>query len=570
MYISNYRRRSEAVFLFFLLLLLACISRLFFIQFFKSSYLAEIANKQHNLFVELEPVRGTIYDTNLKPQAINLPVESLYASPAEMKEKDKELAIRQVSGILGIDQSWLRQRFARKKSFVWLARKMSPEKAESIKKLNIKGLGFLKESRRSYPNSYLASHVIGFAGMDNRGLEGLEAVCDRYLKGELGWAVFLRDARQKRLDLWERMVLPKDGYDVVLTIDEVIQYIAERELDKAMLSFHAKAASIVVMDPHTGAILAMANRPNYDLNDYTKATKDQVRNRAVCDMFEPGSVFKIVTASAAFEENKVKEDDKFFCENGSYRVATHILHDHQSHGWLTFREVIEESSNIGTTKVAQMLGPEVIARYVKRFGFGSKTGIDLAGEINGVAKDPGQWSKISIAAIPIGQEVGVTTLQLASAFSVIANGGQLMKPYIVREVRDKQGETIKKFGPVMIRKVISLDTAARVCKLLIGVIEEGAGKLARINGLTAAGKTGTAQKLEPNGGYSHNKYVASFIGFAPAEDPMVTIAVCIDEPHPIIFGGVVAAPVFKNVARDAIKYLMSRNATGEIVFLHDN
>jgi cell division protein FtsI/penicillin-binding protein 2 len=569
-YISNYRRRSEAVFLFFLLLLLLCISRLFFIQFFKSSYLAEIANKQHNLFVELEPVRGTIFDTNLKPQAINLPVESLYASPAEMKEKDKELAIRQVPAILGVDQSWLRERLSRKKSFIWLARKMSPEKADAIRKLNIKGLGFLKESRRSYPNSYLASHIIGFAGMDNKGLEGLEAVCDRYLKGELGWAVFLRDARQKRLDLWQRMVLPKDGYDVVLTIDEVIQYIAERELDKAMLAFHAKAASIVVMDPHTGAILAMANRPTYDLNEYTKASKDQIRNRSICDLFEPGSVFKIVTASAAFEEKKVKEEDKFFCENGSYRVASHILHDHQSHGWLTFREVIEESSNIGTTKVAQILGPEVIARYVKRFGFGSKTGIELAGEINGVAKDPGQWSKISIAAIPIGQEVGVTALQLASAFSVIANGGQLMKPYVIREIRDKQGEEIKKFGPVLIRKVISLDTAARVCKLLIGVIEEGTGKLAKIEGLSAAGKTGTAQKLEPNGGYSHNKYIASFIGFAPAEDPIVTIAVCIDEPRPIYFGGVVAAPVFKNVARDSIKYLMSKNATGEIAFLHGN
>jgi cell division protein FtsI (penicillin-binding protein 3) len=324
------------------------------------------------------------------------------------------------------------------------------------------------------------------------------------------------------------------------------------------------------MDPHTGAILALANRPTFELNEHGNAGKDQIRNRSICDLFEPGSVFKIVTASAALEEKKVSEEDKFFCENGSYRVGPHILHDHQPHGILTFRQVIEESSNIGTTKVAQILGGDVIYRYVKLFGFGAKLGIDLPGEIPGMTKEPRLWSKTSIAAVPIGQEVGVTALQLINAISVIANGGQLMKPYIVEEIRDKYGESIKKFQPILIRKVISLDTADRVKKILTGVVEEGTGTLAKVKGYSAAGKTGTAQKLEPNGAYSHNKFVASFIGFAPAEDPVVAIAVVIDDPHPYYFGGVVAAPVFKNVAGDVIRYLKSNQPQDEVFALNEN
>ncbi|MDI6606310.1 MAG: penicillin-binding transpeptidase domain-containing protein [Candidatus Omnitrophota bacterium] len=562
MYIGNYRRRTEAVFSVFLLFLLLCIARLIYIQFFHSRYLTGIAKRQHNLFVEIEPLRGTIYDSNLKQQALNLPVDSLYAIPKEMQAQDKEAAVKQLNAILNLDASYLRDKLDRDKSFIWIARKITPEQSEAIKRLNLKGLDFLKESRRSYPNSYLASQVIGFAGLDNTGLEGLEIYYDKYLKGEAGWAIFLRDAHQKRLDLWAKMVVAKDGYDLVLTIDEAIQYIAERELDKVFEKYHAKSASIIVADPHTGAIKALANRPTFDLNAYTKASKEQIRNRAICDLFEPGSVFKIVTAAAALEENKVKEEDRVFCENGTYRVANHTLHDHTPHGWLTFRQVIEQSSNIGTVKTAQILGPELLYKYVRLFGFGSKLGIDLPGEISGMAKEPSLWSKTSIGAIPMGQEVGVTALQLVAAISVIANGGQLMRPYVVQEVRDKYGETIKKITPTMIRKVISLDTANRVKEILGGVVEVGTGRLAKIPGFSAAGKTGTAQKLESNGSYSHNKFVASFIGFAPLEDPLVAIVVTVDEPRPYYFGGVVAAPVFKNVAGDVIKYLRAKELQG--------
>ncbi|MDD4894430.1 MAG: penicillin-binding transpeptidase domain-containing protein [Candidatus Omnitrophica bacterium] len=559
MYIVNYRRRTNAVFFFFFAFLALCIARLFFIQFFRSNYFAEIAQKQHSLFVELEPRRGTIFDCNFKPQAVNVSADSLYASPNSIPDKDKEAIIRGLSSVLGMDKAFLRDRLYRKKSFVWVARKLSPSQSEAVKKLNIKGLDFIKESRRSYPNSYLASQAVGFCGLDNTGLEGIELGYNKYLKGAQGWALVLRDARQKKLNLEQKMALPADGYNLVLTIDEVIQYIAERELDKAFKTFHAKGASLVAIDPHTGAILAMVNRPTFDLNQYNNSDKDNKRNRSISDLFEPGSVFKIVTASAALEENKVTEEDKFFCENGAYRVGGRILHDHQPHGTLTFRQVIEESSNIGTTKVAQILGPELVYRYIKLFGFGTKTGVDLPGEISGMIKEPRFWSRTSISAIPIGQEVGVTTLQLAAGLSVIANGGELMKPYIVKEIRDKHGETIKFYSPVLVRRAISQSTANRVKKILTGVVEEGTGRLAKITGFTSAGKTGTAQKLEPNGAYSHSKFVASFIGFAPAEDPVIVIAVVVDEPHPYYFGGVVAAPVFKNVAGDVLKYLRGKH-----------
>jgi len=549
--------------LIFFIFLLLCVGRLFFIQFFRSDYLTAIAKKQHNQLVELEPRRGTIFDCNLKAQAFNMSMDSLYAVPNVIK--NQESVANQLLPILGVERSYLQERLSRKKSFIWLARKLIPEKSEGIKKLNIKGLGFLKETKRIYPNSYLASHIIGFSGMDNIGLEGVERGFDNYLKGTPGWAIFLRDARLKKLDIWEKMVIPQDGMDLVLTIDEVIQYIAERELDKVFKDFHAKGASIVVIDPHTGRILAMANRPTYDLNDHSDVSKDSIRNRAICDLFEPGSVFKIVTASAALEEKKVTEEDVFFCENGAYRVGGRILHDHTAHGNLTFKQIIEESSNIGTVKVAQLLGPDTLYRYIKAFGFGSKLGIDLAGEISGMISPPRLWSKTSITAVPIGQEVGVTALQLAGAISIIANGGQLMKPYIIDSVRDNQGRIIKQNKPVLIRKVISVDTAMRIKKILTGVIEEGTGKLGKVLGFSAAGKTGTAQKLEPDGSYSHNKFVASFIGFAPAEDPLITVVVTVDEPHPYYFGGVVAAPVFQKVAGDVIRYLKENQIPMEAI-----
>ena len=552
MHISVNPHRLQAIVFVLFALAFSCITRLFYIQFFKSRYLSNIANQQHNLYVELEPKRGTIFDRNLRPLAINLPCDSLYASCRQIKNKEK--VIRALQDILGLGYTYLKDRLYRDKAFVWLARKLSLEQVGRIKKLNIEGLGFIRESKRCYPNDTLGSHILGFAGLDNTGLDGLELYYNDYLKGSSGWTQVLRDARQNKL-LWDKMILAKDGYDIVLTIDEVIQFIAERELDKVYQTYHAKGAAIIVMDPKTGEILALANRPSYDPNHPQSASLDARRNRAVCDMFEPGSVFKIVTGSAALEENKFNETDMLFCENGSYRVANHILHDHQPHGWLKFKEVISESSNIGTTKVAQRLGADIIYKYADQFGFGEKSGVDMPGEISGVLKEVRQWSKTSIGAVPIGQEVGVTALQLASAISAIANGGMLVRPFVVKAFQDRDGEVIKAFNPFQTRRVISPKTAVRMKDILVAVTEEGTGKLARVADFKLAGKTGTAQKVEPNGVYSHSKFVASFIGFAPADEPLVAIVVCVDEPHPYYFGGVVAAPVFKRVAEDTVKYL---------------
>ncbi|MEW6171262.1 MAG: penicillin-binding protein 2, partial [Candidatus Omnitrophota bacterium] len=509
---------------------------------------------QHNLFVDLEPRRGTIFDCNLRPQAINLPLNSLYATPNQINKIDKTKIIEKLSPILGLDKSFLRERLNRKKSFVWIARKLSSETTKKIENLKLDGIGFLKESKRCYPNKELASHVIGYAGLDNIGLEGLELAYDDYLKGQKGWAQVLRDARQRKLS-WQKMSLPRDGYDLVLTIDEFIQYIAEKELDKVFQKYRAKAATIIVMNPKTGAILALANRPAYDLNLATKSSSESRRNRALCDTFEPGSVFKIVTASAGLETGKFKESDRFFCENGQYRVANHILHDHQPHGWLTFKQVFEESSNIGVTKIAQALGPPTIYQYAKQFNFGSKLGIELPGEVNGFLKEPRFWSKTSIGAVPIGQEVGVTALQLATSISCIANNGLMMKPYIVQRIQDGQGELIKEFKPQVLKQVISEDTARRVKDILVGVVKEGTGTLARVQDFSVAGKTGTAQKLEPDGRYSHSSFFATFMGFIPADKPVLAIVVIVDDPHPYYFGGVVSAPVFKNVATEVLKYL---------------
>ena len=559
MYINNYTRRRRLIFLIIFILFLISLGRIFFIQCFRNRFFTLLARKQQNLFIDLESQRGTIFDRNLKPQAINLPSESLYAVPREIK--DREMVIKRLLRILKLKQSYLEKRLNADKCFIWLARKLSPDVVSNIKKLNLAGLYFIKESKRVYPNFHLASHVIGFAGLDNKGLEGAELFYDGYLAGASGWGVLLRDARQERLGLWEKLVMPRNGYNIILTIDEVIQFIVEQELDRITEKFHARGASAIVMNPLTGEILALGNRPTFDLNK-TSQTDDKIRrNRAITDLIEPGSVFKIITASAALEDSSINEQDRFFCEQGAYRVANHILHDHRPHGWLSFREIIEQSSNIGVTKVAENLGGDLIYEYIKKFGFGAKLGIDLPGEIAGMISKPDYWSATSIGAIPIGQEVGVTVLQLASAISVIANQGRLMRPYVLSEIQDERGLTIKQFSPQALSQVISPENALRLSEILVGVVENGTGKLAQINGLRLAGKTGTAQKLEPNGRYSHRKFIASFLGFAPADNPKIAVALVVDEPHPAYFGGVVCAPAFKNICKNVLRYLETQATT---------
>jgi len=549
----KYSFRLQTVFFIFFLSLLLISFRLIYIQIFKSSFFTNLAKKQHNLFLELEPERGIIFDRNLKPQTQNLSRYSLYICPKEIRDKTK--LIRELSSLLGLDDKFLKERLNQDKYFVWIQRKLSSDIKEKIGRLNLEGVGFIKEKKRVYPNQGLGCHVLGFVGIDNIGLEGIELSYDSYLRGEKGFALILQDARGRRLSIYERVTLPKDGFDLVLTIDENIQYITQKELEEACKRHNAKAGSVIVMKPDTGEILAMANWPDFDLNLTPQTSFEIRRNRTITDLFEPGSVFKIVTLGAALEENLFTEEDTIFCENGAYRISNHTLHDYRPHGQLKFSQVIEYSSNIGVAKIAQRLGRDTIFKYANLFGFGKSAGIDLPGEISGINKEPKYWSKISIGIIPIGQEVGVTVLQLACAISAVANGGILMKPFIVKRIQDKDGETIKEFQPQILDEVISAQTSLRMKEILQGVVERGTGRLAKIKGYSICGKTGTAQKLEPNGRYSHRKFFASFIGFLPKEKPLISVTCVIDEPKPHYFGGTVAAPLFKKIAEKVIRYL---------------
>jgi len=498
---------------------------------FRAEHLANLAQKQHNYLIQLEPVRGVIYDRKLRPLAFNVTASSLYVNPRIIPPHDKRRISKALSDVLNIDINIIRKKVNKDKYFVWIARKLSPEMTEKIKALNLTGVSFIKESKRFYPNQYLAAHIIGFAGIDNQGLEGIELQYNSDLKGEFGWSQILRDARQRELLIEKKYVAPRDGFSLVLTIDETIQYLAERALEKAYKKHNAKAASIIIIDPKTGEILALANRPTYDLSQPGKSRLEDRTNRAISFVYEPGSVFKIVTASAALEENIFTESDKIFCERGAYRIGNHTLHDHRPHGTLTFRQIFEQSSNIGVTKIAQKLGPDIIYHYANLFRFGKSTGIDLRGEVNGTLKKPARWSKTSIGAIPIGQEVTVTPLQLVAAVAAIANDGVFMQPFVVKYIKDNKGQIIKSFEPKILGQVISEETAKRVQDILMGVVDNGTGKRARIKGVMVAGKTGTGQKVV-NGAYSHSKFYATFIGFAPVDNPKIAAVVVFDEPHP--------------------------------------
>jgi cell division protein FtsI/penicillin-binding protein 2 len=528
--------------------------KLILIQIFKSPYLTGLAAKQHNFFIELEPVRGTIFDRNLRPMAFNVPVYSLFANPKIMTEEDKKEAVEKLSSLIGLSPEFIEGRLRRNKYFVWLKRKLSIDVTEQVKKLKLKGIDFRRESERFYPNGSLAAHLIGFADTDNKGLEGMELFYDSYLKGKAGKMRVLRDARQTSLQVEQDYLPPQDGFSLTLTIDETIQYITERALENAFKKHDAKAGSVIVMDVKTGEILALANQPTYNLDEVFKSNVENRTNRAVSYVYEPGSVFKVVTAAAALEENLFSEEDKINCETGQYRIANHTLTDHTPHGMLTFNEVIGKSSNIGVVKIAQKIGPNLVYKYGRRFRFGMPTGIDLRGEVSGWLKDPSQWSKTTIGAIPIGYEITVTPLQLVSAIAAIANEGVFMRPFVVKYVRDDKDQIIKQFDPKVIDRVISSDTAHRMSEILKGVVESGTGKKAQIKGIEVAGKTGTARKVI-DGKYAQGKYYASFMGFAPADDPRLAIVVVMDQPHPSYFGGTVSAPVFQEIMANSLKYL---------------
>jgi cell division protein FtsI (penicillin-binding protein 3) len=547
------RKRLFVIFAFFLAALFCLLIRLGFIQIFKASSYFSIQQNQSRAMIEMQPARGRIFDSKGRELALDVRLDSLYSVSREIKNRP-EVATK-LAAILGLDRAMILERLERDKMFVWIARKISASKVDAIKRLKIDGLGFVKESQRVYPKGETACHLVGFTDIDNNGLEGIELQYNSFLKGVPGWRLAQKDAKQRELISKQlELVPPVDGYNIHLTIDEVIQSIAERTLAEVCKKRNALGGSIIVMDPKSGDLLAVAMYPLYDLNNARKSKPEHRRNRAITDLFEPGSVFKVFTLAGILQEKMMSLEQKLNCEQGSWAVAGKVLHDVHGYGLLTLREVMEKSSNIGTVKVAMKLGAPKIYKYIRDFGFGQRTGIGLAGEINGIAPHPKNWSRSSIINIPIGQGIAVTPVQLVSAFAAIANNGVLMKPRIITHVEDSEGRIIQSYDPAPVREVISKETAIQVRTVLEGVVSRGTGKKAAVPGFKAAGKTGTAQKLLPNGTYSHDHFWASFVGFVPYDEPRLAISVSIDEPHPVYYGGEVAAPAFSQVASEILAY----------------
>lgn len=531
----------------------AVFFRLIDLMVFDHERLLQRAKTQQLKKEDIQVRRGLIFDRKGRELGVNLEVESLYCDP-EMMEAPKTSA-NKLAKIVGKNPDIILSKFSSEGRFVWVERKLEPEQARKIKDMKIKGLGFMPDAKRYYPKGKLASHIIGSVGIDNQALEGVELQYDRFLKTEGGKILVTRDAKGRMLSTGIDM--ESKGNNIILTIDEGLQYILEKELENSVELWKASAATAIMMNPFTGEILALANRPTYNANQISSARDFEKRNRAITDCYEPGSTFKLVVGAAALEEGIARPDTKFDCTKGYITVGGKTIRDIKRHKVITFEEVIQKSSNVGTIQLGMKLGKEKIYEYAKLFGFGNKTGIDLPGEVSGWIRPPEQWSGVSIATVSIGHEIAVTPLQVLRAYSAIANGGMLVTPHVVSEIRSSDGTFIYKFSPDKSERIISKKTAGRFKDILKAVVEEGGtGKGASIDGNHVAGKTGTAQIIDPKTKkYSKEKYVSSFVGFVPADNPVIALIVVIYEPKGEILGGTVAAPVFKEIARQSLSYL---------------
>jgi len=538
-------------------------ARLVYLQVVVRADLAHRAERQQEQMIKLEPRRGTIYDRMGRELAVSLDVESVYGDPSAIE--DPRTMSRRLAKILSENPSALQRKLTGDKHFVWLSRKVDPAKAAQVKDLDPGAIGLKVEAKRFYPQKTLAGSVLGFTNVDSKGIEGIELLYDRALRGASGWVLAEKDARGRTVfpgGPGLQYQLPQMGKDVYLTIDEVIQHIAEKELDRGLVESRARGGVCMVLNPQTGEVLALSvrsgahNRGGFNPNNPKDFKPDEWRNRAVTDAYEPGSIFKAVTAAAALEEHVVHPQERIDCSAGSIQVADRVIKDAHRNGVLTFVDVIAESSNVGTIKVAQRLGRERFAKYIDAFGFGKKTGIDLPGEISGIVKDYRLWSGVSLSEIAIGQEIGVTPIQMAAAYCVLANGGLVVRPSIVSVIRDSKGSEERPVVPAPPVRAISVETCRTVQKMLQKVVETGTGQKAKPSGYSAAGKTGTAQKIDQRTGrYSKDDYVSSFVGFVPAAAPKLVILVMVDSPVGVIYGGSVAAPVFKAVAEQGLAYL---------------
>ncbi len=514
---------------------------------------AQRAQRQQQRTIEVAPRRGVIYDRNGQELAMSVNVDSVFAVPSEIPDQATAAAL--LANVLGTDPEDILTRLKSSRAFCWIARKLDAPTSQRIRALNLRGIYFQKESKRYFPKRELAAQALGYVGLDDEGLGGLERSYHAQLRGAPGKMLISLDARRRWFGRVEREPLP--GQSLVLTLDEKIQYIAERELEAAMRQTRAEAGTIIVQNPHTGEILALASRPTFNPNTFQKATPEALKNRAVSDIYEPGSTFKIVTLAAALEEKLTRPDELIDCQMGSITLNGVRIRDHKPFGTLTVPQILIHSSDVGAIKLGLRLGEERFDRYIRAFGFGSQTGVELPGETRGLAHPVNRWSKVSIGAISMGQEIGISAVQLASMVSTIANDGVWMPPRMVAEVT-APGTPLANvsYKPAAGRRVISTLTAVEMKKMMHRVVVEGTGRRAILDGYTVGGKTGTAQKIDPaTRAYSHWKHVASFAGFAPVNNPAITVAVILDSPVGPHEGGQVSAPVFQRVTQQVLAYL---------------
>jgi cell division protein FtsI (penicillin-binding protein 3) len=533
------RRRSVTIFALGGLIWALILSRLFFIQILKGEEYKQIARGQQRLNINLEAKRGTIYDRSGSSLVINLPVESFFAIPESVTDKN-QVAATFSSSKSSLNQ--IKEKLKTKKNFVWLKRKVEKKDGQRIKQSKLDGVWAKYETKRYNLYGDLAEEVLGFTDIDNRGLAGVEFRYDQCLRGKDGKGVFQRDGHRNSYRISECPVQqPEDGNHLVLTIDIELQGIVEQELKEGIQQTRAGGGSAIFMNPVTGEILAMAY-----------CGKDDglpVKNRTISDSFEPGSTFKIVTAAAALEEQILSPEDSIFAEEGSFKIGRRTIHDVKERGWLSFKEGVMYSSNIALAKTAILVGKDKIHQYALAFGMGQKTGVDLPGEASGFLSSPKRWSDFVLSCTAFGQGISLTALQLACAYCAVANHGVMMKPFVVKAILDENGDTLKTVRPTVVRRVISEGTAHLLVDFLTGVVSSGSGQRAKMEGMTIGGKTGTAQKAKPGGrGYDQENFIASFIGFFPAEDPRVVGLITLDSPQEEHLGGLTAAPVFKNTA----------------------
>lgn len=551
------------------LMLIVLAGRLFWVQLVMGEELRQKAYAVRFRNVEVKAKRGIIYDAKGKPLAISISTDSFYANPAEVKRSKREKEIAQkIAEVLELEPEKVLEQITKQQAFVWIKRHVPEEKARILKSLklpataefsetnSLPGIKSVEEPERFYPKGQLLANILGFAGIDHQGLNGIEKSYDQVLSGISGTIMVEYDNKGQEIpDALQKYIPPQDGNSIYLTIDEAIQYIVERELDEIIKLRKPKKAGIIVMEPSTGRILAMAMRPTFDPNKYNDFVSANWRNILISDSYEPGSTFKTVTMSGALDEGVVKVNDRFYC-GGFVQVGKRKVKCWKSsHGSQSFLEGVQNSCNPVFVTIGLREGKEVFYRYLQGFGFGKKTGIELPGEATGILVGKERAQEIDLATMSIGQANAVTPLQLITAFAAMANEGKLMKPQIVKEIRNKEGELIRTIEPEVVRQVISPETARQVMSILESVVSQGTGKNAYVEGYRVGGKTGTAQKIIPGGGYSTSEYIGSFLGVAPVNNPRIVCLVVVDSPEGIYYGGQVAAPAFRNIIRDTLRYL---------------